>query len=364
MMIIAVAATACAEDDPQTTGDDSITDEIVQGSDCEPPPIFSENIDSCWPLDGDYQPRAPQDMDSTWQSCLETGADIYAVIDSSGVSSVARVAAFDAIAELLWVSGKVPTHEDFLDARILFEDEQGLGSRVARRYDIHYPAAQLACDEPGIAEANTDYCVGPGLLLPIINKAFADGALGKARVINAARIRSALHWFFYVSVLKEATTCAEKPKDCDSAWGYYAGGGQRQEPAGLGAYIDTLAAGTHDRIFDGLLALRCWRDIVGESGETTDTQLQTLAIAQIDSALLRGMVLLLRQQLQLIDCTQGDYQEAALISARFFASVLDRVVRQKSASDADTINTQLIAAAGDINFEAITVILDNLFECP
>jgi len=143
------------------------------------------------------------------------------------------------------------------------------------------------CEDEGVPAANPDYCVGLATLQFLLIGVFASGAEGEARLVNAARIHAALQWFLYVLVIKEATTCATTAADCDSHWAYYAGGGPRESPLGLGAEILALAPETHQRIYDGLLAVRCWRNLDHEGGEATDLALRDRAIAQLDRALLR-----------------------------------------------------------------------------
>src|SRR5690606_38512670 len=123
-------------------------------------------------------------------------------------------------------------------------------------------------------------------------------------------IRAALQWFFYVSAIKEATTCTNTAKDCDSAWAYYTGGTDRAAPAGLAADIDALAPDTHDRAFDGVLAVRCWRDLLDRDVPAADLTLRDQAIDQLDFALVRGMSIIIRQHFAAISCATGDYRDA------------------------------------------------------
>ncbi len=357
----ALLVCACGEDDPQTN-DAGATDQPIIGAACSSPPAFTENVSSCSPLATDYQPRDAMSANDSWAACISDDGVYHKIEDS--VSSIARVEAYDTIGMSLWAAGAEPTHADFFDARVLFEEEQGLGSRVARRYDVHYdPPATGACDEEGVAEANPDYCVGPGKLQPIIVDAFADGAMGNNRVVNAAKIRAAIQWFMYVSSVKEGTTCTDKPKDCDSCWAYYSGGTPRDNPIGLAKDIDAYAPETHDRVFDAVLAVRCWRDL-DQAIPAADTAMRDQAIAQLDNSLVRGMAILIRQYFARLACSTGDYQTAELEALRILVPLFDRETRSRNTQTADLLMGEVAKNASDIDVTAVLAAIDSTYPCP
>ena len=182
----------------------------------------------------------------------------------------------------------------FTDARVIHSDANGLDSRVQRREDLHYPevpAADGACTDPGVPDVHPDRCAGPARILPLLNDAFAGGSAGADPLVNAARIEAALLWFLYLSPYKESYTCTTTPADCDSAWAYYTGGEDRAGGMGLAAYVAALDAETHDRIWDGLLAVRCWKNLDHETGTSTDATMRDAAREQLDRAALRGVAL-------------------------------------------------------------------------
>ncbi|MSP63204.1 MAG: hypothetical protein EXR72_23265 [Myxococcales bacterium] len=81
-------------------------------------------------------------------------------------------------------------------------------------------------------------------------------------IVQAARIEAALLWFFYRSMTSEVWTCSfDDITDCDSAAGYYRQINPREMPVGLARYVAALGPEAHNRIYDALLAERCWRDI-------------------------------------------------------------------------------------------------------
>ncbi len=353
-------ATACG-DDPSST-DAGYTDDPITGEACALSPGYTEDVSSCVAAGTDYQPRENNSADDQWAACISDD-DTYHRIEES-VSSIARVEAYAAIGDLLWPAAGAPTWQQFVAARVLFEEEQGLGSRVSRRYDVHYaPPDSGACEDEGVAEANPDYCVGPALLQPLLVAAFADGSQGHDRVVNAARIHAALLWFFYVSTIKEATTCADTPKDCDSSWAYYSGGTPRATPTGLGGEIDQYAAETHDRGYDGALAVRCWRDL-DQAVPAEELAMRDLAIGQLDQALLRGMSILVRQRFLELDCAAGDYQRAALEALRILVPLLDRETRARDTTVADLLAGEVAKEADAIDVDAAVAGLDATYPCP
>lgn len=353
----------CDEKDPEVTDiptdNDSDGDgETDQCVDTE----FAEDVEACQPFADDYRPRDNASADDSWASCISDD-NLYHQFEAT-VSSIARVATYETIGDLLWNRSTLPTSQDFIDARVLFEEEQGLGSRIARRYDVHYtPPSQGTCDETGIAEANPEYCVGPATLQPIIVNAFAEGSLGKEPAWNAARIRAALQWFFYVSAIKEATTCFDALKDCDSSWAYYSGGTLRGEPVGLAAEIMALGQETHNRAYDGLLAVRCWRDL-DDAVPALNKEMHQRAIAQLDRALLRGLALILRERFVALNCPNETDRQSAHEALKILVPLLDRETRVRDASAADLIKNEVAKESNSIDVEAVVTALDATYPCP
>lgn len=356
-----VVALGCGADDP-VTADAGVDDEPIVGAACSPAPTYTEDVSGCQPAATDYRPRDNGSANDDWSACISDD-DTWHRIEES-VSTIARVEAYEAIGQLLWSAGAAPTHDDFVAARVLFEEEQGLGSRVARRYDVHYPApASGGCEDEGVAAANRDYCVGPATLQPLIVEAFAEGASGRARVVNAARIRAAVQWFLYVSTVKEATTCTDTPKDCDSAWAYYSGGTARESPIGLAGDIDEHAPETHDRGFDGVLAVRCWRDL-DQAVPAADLTLRDRAIDQTDAALVRGMALIVRQRFAELGCATGDYRAAAMAALEVLVPLLDRETRARDSAVAERLLAAVRGEAEDVDVAAALADLDATYPCP
>lgn len=378
----------------------------------------------CAPAPDDYTPRVTMSSTDTWPECVSDDGT-YHLIDAAGLSSQARVAAFEAIfTEMgatgmpgpLFYDGRDPSAADFTAARTTYAQPSGLGSRVNRRTDDHYASVSGTCTSgatmlsgcqcPDVAAANPEYCVGPGTLLPIITREFRAGQTGSepARV-HAARIHAALLWFLYISPYKESLTCTRgsSAKDCDSAWAYYTGqdattADDRSAGIGLATILAELAPETHDRIWDGLLAVRCWRDLdrgtpaAGEAfGDATMLELRDRARTQMDRALLHGMAAITIDRLQrlagatgaeraallaflqtllrpidattieVIDETTGTVTATYEVPAR--PSLFDRALREASPADADLVAGQM-SMAEPADVAAVIAAIERALPCP
>jgi len=360
---LALLATACTDEvDPPPNPDPLIP---LQ---CENPPANENEAASCEPSETDYRPGEPlvnnADTDK-WAACISDD-NTYHPIDPN-ISTIARVAAFDEIARRLWKDGKVPAAADFVASLDLYTQPEGLGSRVQRREDYHYPAAPNGgrCRDAGVPATAPERCVGPAKLLPIINDAFTRGGQGQTPRIHAARIEAALVWFLYISVYSEINTCTTTPRDCDSAWAYYSGGTARCEPAGLASYVRNVGPRTHERIYDSILAVRCWRNLDNEATTATNLELRDRAMAQYDRAGLRGVALVLRDRFTGLTQGTDDEKQARLAFINTLGPFLDRAARATDAGKADTLKAQLghtTASAVDVN--SATAAIDALFGCP
>ena len=357
----ALGLAACAQNDPTESGD-TAPDAAVEGEPCSDEELaYAEDVSGCTAAPTDYLPRENGSADDSWDACISDDGAYHAIEES--VSSIARVEAYVQIGDLLWRNEAI-SPQDFIDARVVYEQEEGLGSRVARRYDPHYPApAAGGCEEADVAAANPEHCVGPAILMPILTGAFAAGAEGEELAENAARIQAALQWFLYVSAIKEATTCADTLDNCDSAWAYYCGGTPRQTPIGLAADIDGFAPETHDRAYDGMLAVRCWRDL-DAAVPAADPDMQALAIAQLDFALLRGMAILERQKLVELGCATLDYRDAAMEWLRVVNPLLDRETRERDMDVADGLLSAMEGGGDLVDVEWAATALDATYPCP
>jgi hypothetical protein len=325
----------------------------------------------------DYEPRQNMSMADMWAACP---SDAYytskmfplVVGPSAPGGGIGRVKAFDDVAQKLWRSGKVPVKKDFEDALVIYGMGDGsISSRLVRRQDIHYPDiannSKTRCTEMGVPEANPDRCVGPAKLVPIVNNAFETAInMGVEPLTQAARIEAALLWFSYVSVLAEQGTCRDTPEDCDSVWSHYNGAVAVDAPdqLGLARYIKNLSDETHTRVFDGMLAINCWRKL-DPTPMSTNAALYARAQGQIDAALLRGMALILRDRFAQVGCSSGDVQKAHFAFIRTLGPFFDRAARAIDATKADALKAQVGAPEpAQVNVQAALAAIDGLFPCP
>lgn len=357
--LLLAAVPACEGDDPVATGP-TLDAGDGGGTACEADrDVVPVEETGCTPVATDYRPRDPGSASDTWPACISDD-DTYHVVEPS-IGALGRVAAFEELAERLGFGGtKVPAPQDFLDARVIYTQPEGIESRVVRREDEHFPAAPKACRDMTATEqaGYPDRCVGPVKILPILNAAFQAGIDGADPVGNASKIEGALLWFFYVSVFKEATTAASAAKDCDSMWAKYTGGTQRDEtPAGLGRYVLARSRTAHDRVIDGLLAVRCWRDLDNPSGAASNLALRDQARLQLDTALLRGLALIVRQRVQTLPC------DGAWESAKILAGVLDREAASRDPASAGALREEFARAPDAVDAARVVAALDALFPC-
>ena len=192
-------------------------------------------VPACMPLASDY----PGSADYVCPTV--SGSATWPRIGSS-ISSIARVEQYEAMANLLFDPARDPSAMDFMDARAQFATAEGIGSRVGRRFDLHFPVASAMgsgriCQSEASWRADPLFCVGPAAINPIVLDMLQRGATSDASEpsrLYAARIEAALLWFVHISVYKETSSCAflypgndGKREDCDSAWAYYTAGRER-----------------------------------------------------------------------------------------------------------------------------------------
>lgn len=376
---LALVLAGCSDDDGtgEDGGDDGsdrvcMVDESVE--------FTAHDESGCGPAMGDYQPTTNADGDG-WPACV-TDDGAYHLVDSTP-SSIARVEAYEEAMELL--AARTPTPDDFTAARAAIAREEGLESRLVRREDLHYPPVPEADWDPGVdadkqctvtanIEKYPERCVGPGRILPVLNDAFAAGQSGEGSALVAkAQIEAALLWFLHLSVYKEANTCIGKAKDCDSSWAYYTGGFDRAGGLGISGEVRALSDLAHQRIWDGISAYRCWRELYPvETYPTLDDlddegrMFQASADAQLDAALWYGWSRIVRDRMEQLANVCDDDAEAAWAFLQIAGPVLSeegaRLDSGANASlDALWASTE-VPSADDLRAAADTI--DTLFPCP
>lgn len=331
---------------------------------------YTEDVSGCTPGATDYQPRKMIPGSNGWPKCISDD-NTYHLIGTSTPSSTARSQAFVSMSTKLWKNATPPSKADFLSARDDYSVAEGLASRVARRQDISYAEVpgtdKFACQSAGVPEQYPDRCAGPAKLKPILDDAFQKGSDQTQPLVQAARIEAALIWFFHLSMSSEVWTCGfSSIKDCDSAIAYYTQVSARDKPAGYAEYVAALGPETHARIYDALLAARCWRDI-DQAMPATDANKKyyDLAQAQLARAALRGVALILRDRMGQIPCTTGEKQQAHLEFVKIIGGLLDhgaaaldatKAAQLKSYTSSPTPAASAVAAA--------QASIDAIFACP
>ena len=367
--LTSIVLLGCPQDDPEVTdaGTTPIADAGANsdagsnpdnGTDCQTVP--NEDMGICSVANDAYLPRQNNSADDSWDACISDD-NTYHLAGESTPSSVARVEAYDRIGALLWDHSITPPADNFVQAKLIYAEDSGVGSRVARRYDTHYPKPPNgeSCQDEGVPAQYPDYCVGPATLEPIINEAFLQGGQGNDPALNSARIRAALMWFFYVSAVKEGMSCAAKAKDCDSSWAYHTGGTDRDNPIGLGRAIKRVAPETYNQAFDGNLAIRCWRDL--DSAETAENEaLQLRAVNQLDAALIQGFAAIIKDELDHADCSTGLYRDSALEFVRTVAPLFNRPFAENDPTAAAAF---LAGLEGEVDVPTLTGYVFNAFNC-
>ncbi len=359
LFVLATTVIACDGDTPGKTSTSSTGEPPSLTCDANAG-IVDTSGNNCATLPNDYTPRDAASAKDTWPACVSDGNQ-YVPIGQTTLAA-ARVAAFHDIGQKLGFGGlNIPSSDDFKAARAIYTAADGIESRVLEIEDDHFPAAPKPCKDL-TADEQAQYpfrCVGPIRIRPILDIAFEAGSRGEDPVINVARIEAALLWFFYMSTYAEAIRAAENPAAVDESWASYTGGEGRDKPLALAQYVAVRSNETHDRIWDGLLALRCWRDLDNPQGPAMDTVMQSRAVEQLDRALVRGIALILRQRLELSAC------EPAWISAEILGGILFREAQARDPAAADVFIEELSRRrAVLVNLEKLLGVTDTLFPCP
>lgn len=382
---VALASTGCEADSPTTeapvdsaidvapdappdaladadAATDSTSDVAPEATPDAPPACPAQETIVARPASATCTPSAGAFVAGTsdgWAACISDDGAYHSF--NASVSSIARVDAFERIAvKLGFGTDKAPTPTDFVDAKVIFAEDQGLGSRLERREDEHFPAAPAACNTLSATDLalHPDRCVGPAKLLPLVNAAFAAGAAGTQPRENAARLEAAFLWFFYVSPYKESRTCAATVADCDSAWAYYTGGDPKSAGKGFARYVRAREPQTHDAIWSGILAVRCWRDLDNPTGAAADLVLRDKAVAQLDRGLGQGLAAILRQRIQTRACA------STWPGTQLLGQAIARDAKARDATKAAALAAEL--AKGDpaaVDEAAALAALDAMYPC-
>ncbi|MBI5511807.1 MAG: hypothetical protein HY903_23880 [Deltaproteobacteria bacterium] len=369
--VIASLGLSCTDDNDRT-GDQTTCigpNELVGQPACGAA-AYQEDVSACLHAATDYEPRQLTADHNGWPACIADD-DAWHLIGAGPPAAVSRSLAFEAMATKLWLNPCRPSPADFLSARDDYSTPEGLASRVARRQDISYPEVpgddKFACGNQGIPEAYPDRCAGPAKLKPLIDAAFQRGSEAVEPLSQAARIEAALLWFFYLSMSSEIWTCGfNNINDCDSAAGYYTQITPRDAPAGLAVYVAAVGPETHQRIYDALLAARCWRDIDQAMPATPAfVGYYDRAQAQLAKAALRGVALILRQRVGEILCAGGEARAAHVAFVEVLGGLLDHAASGIAGGAAASLRVFTASPTADPSaVAAAQAAIDTIFTCP
>lgn len=412
----AVAAIGCENPNPTPTDAAVVQNDAFSNDDAFSPetPDANTPIDaamaSCMGPATDF-PGASDYACPTVRAALTAMPDAFPYV-LEPPSAAARGAAFHQMrTNGFFDYSRDPAPADFVTTQDLYiGGGEGLASRCERRFDPHFPMPSSMpgemlriCQDETIWRANPQFCIGPSSLNPVIIDNIARGQMNDASEPlrnRAARIEASLLWFLHVSAYKEALTCISVfpggdggTDDCDSAWGYYTGGADRTSGIGYAALVHELEPSTHDAIWNGLLGIRCWREMDPSDPAMVDPyaidtpQLAFFerAHAQEDRALDRGIAVVLMDRLRTLQSTTGLEQQAHLVFLRTILaphealtitdamgmtttypagpSLYDRTIRAVSATDADFIAAEIAKPVDMIDIDGIIARIDAAFPC-
>ncbi|MET0592685.1 MAG: hypothetical protein ABW133_08300 [Polyangiaceae bacterium] len=361
-----VAAPGCETDDPLAPPVD--TDGGAKGDGqggelCDPDGALAlAPPPACQIGATEYTPRDRASAGTRFPACISDDNAYHPF--QSDVPSNARLAAIESIGRMLgWKEAKVPTADDFEQARVLYTQPEGVDSRVQRREDVHYPEAPKLCRDMTSDEIKQypDRCVGPAKIIPLLNDAFDKGQKGINPLLQAARAEAALIWFMYVSYYKEGLGCQVELNQCDSTSAYW-GGNQDRTAAptgGLGRYIKDLSPEGYERGWDAVLAMRCWRDLDNPTGTGSNVELMNRVGVQLDRAGDHALALIVRHRLQNLGCG------AAWETVKILGGVLDRAATVNDAASAEILRNELAKTDPQaVDVKAATSALEKAFPCP
>ena len=323
-------------------------------------------VRTCAIAASDYTPRDPASKGTRLPLCISDDNTYHPI--NPDVPSNSRIAAVEQLGKLLKFDGSgVPTPNDFVQARILYTQPEGLDSRVQRREDIHFPEATVggvvkACRDMTAAERApfADRCAGPEKLIPLINDALVKGAAGTTPTLQAARIEAAMVWFMWLSFYKESQGCFGDPGQCDSTSSYW--GGQQDvnaPPLGYGRMIRAYSEESYRRGWDAVLAIRCAYDYTVAQPAALDlAAVKEKARDQIDRMNNHALAIFVRSKVSVLPC------DAPYEAVRLLGPVLDVVARAKDPAKADKLKAEFAKSAVQIDRDMVLSMLDDLFGCP
>jgi hypothetical protein len=114
---------------------------------------------------------------------------------------------------------------------------------------------------------------------------------------------------------------------------------------------------SHERVWDGILAVRCWRDL-DSAEEATDLEMRDRAVAQLDRALLHGVARLVMERTIRMDSRDGDLRAADWAFLQILGPVLSREAAVRDADRGARLDAEW--AKSDSQTVLVDVILSEL----
>jgi hypothetical protein len=134
---------------------------------------------------------------------------------------------------------------------------------------------------------------------------------------------------------------------------------------GMARYVRALDVETHHRVWDGILAVRCWRDLDNPTGVATDLEMRDRAASQMDRAGLRGVALIVRDRAADLATLTGDDLTVAWAFLQVLGPVLDRDASLRDSTLAAQLRGELsLANPASVDPDVIINALDQLYPCP
>jgi len=314
----------------------------------------------------DYHPRDSAPAHLVWPACVSDD-NAFHLTASTAPPSVARVAQFESVAPTLWGKATLPDPADFTAAVTLLSASGGIVGQLAAVEDKHYPPVPGSDSCASAATTYPDRCAGAAKLMPTVTELVQQGKAGNLTHVQAERLEATLLWYFYLSATWETANCdttASGDGNCDAQWADSTGGQARDQVTGLAGYVSKLGIESKDRIYDGNLAIRCWRDFTTSGNPRPD--LFNFGAQQLDRALIHGLALVARQRFTQLGCATGQYKEGHFQFLKILVGFLDRASRAGGhTAEADVLKAQINATADTVDVTAALAALDTLYPaCP
>ncbi len=129
---------------------------------------------------------------------------------------------------------------------------------------------------------------------------------------------------------------------------------------GLSKYVREIEPATHQAVFDGILAVRCWREVDNDPMSSSQPEVHQRALRQLDTALERALAAVLIDRLR----TWNGTDAAAWAFLQIMGPVADRAARAVDPAKADTLAAAWAGDGTSQDAEALIGHLEALFPCP